>query len=558
METKQSLFSALKKISLKSSLNIKRHLGVIIEKEGLTFVIPDSGRDKNRAVNQLKRFPCPEGVSYLSESFGKFVFECLKKIPAELSSEAWIILPYDEIETRYIKIPKTSEKASENAVYWTLKKEIEFDIKNHFLDFEKTESITERGIAKEGVCAYIAEKSLIYSVRHFFEDAGCKVNGITSVPFAVQTVLKNRSLNIGPKNICFVNPKKDSLEIYIFTGNNLKLVRQTKTGITSLAEALMMSAVENDDEELKWHTIEDLTEIILEHVKTGHGKGREYNKIDQGIEPAVERIARQVERTVNYFKNQIQSESIDAVMVNGLLADYHPLTDIISEYTGINVFSSLDILNETVTATHGSKIYKDSEFITGLGAIYCSNRLTPNILFTHRHEKASRIISFLNKSVFAASAIALLICTGIYSLQQSEIKNLEQKKHKLEKHLSDYPLELSSPMLSETAAKIMANKEILKEKAKILEPGVLLDEFLKASSENIKIRDFKLSLTDKKREIVFSGYVSGEEYTLDSRLADYILNLSSSEMFLNVSVESQDTIKLKNKTIIAFSAVIKI
>jgi Tfp pilus assembly PilM family ATPase/uncharacterized membrane protein YciS (DUF1049 family) len=555
MEKKQNLLSAaIKGINFKKSTSSKRHLGVIIEKESLTFVIPDSGKDKNKAVNQLKKFKYPEGLSYLSENFGKFVFDCLKKIPKELSSEAWIILPYDEVETRYVKIPKTSEKASENAVYWTLKKEIEFDIKNYFLDFEKTEAITERGINKEGVCAYIAEKSVIHSITHFFEDAGCKIIGITSVPFAVQTVLKNTTLNIGPQNICFVNPKKDSLEIYIYTKNTLKLVRQTKTGITSLAEALMMNAVENDDEEFKWSNSEELTKVILEHIK----ETKENNKIDQGIEPAVERIARQVERTVNYFKNQIQSESIDAVIVNGILSDYHPLTDIIYEYTGINVFPSIDIINENLIETHDEKIFKDNDFIAGLGSIYCSNKYSPNILFTHRHEKASRIIDFLNKTVFAVGISALIICTLLFFMQKKEIKNLTEKKQKAEKQLSSYSPELSSSALSETAAQITANKEKLKKKAKILEPGVLLNQFAKSSSKNIKIKDFKLELNDKKREISFSGYVFGKEYTLDSRLADYILNLSSSEMFLNVSVKAQERLKIKDETIIYFSAVIEI
>jgi hypothetical protein len=67
-----------------------------------------------------------------------------------------------------------------------------------------------------------------------------------------------------------------------------------------------------------------------------------------------------------------------------------------------------------------------------------------------------------------------------------------------------------------------------------------------------------LELNDKKREISFSGYVFGKEYTLDSRLADYILNLSSSEMFLNVSVKAQERLKIKDETIIYFSAVIEI
>jgi Tfp pilus assembly PilM family ATPase len=557
MPKKQSIFSAVKKrFKIKKRLHSKGHLGVILEKESIVFAIPDF--TKNKTIYRLLNFNYPENISYLSENFENFVFDCLQKIPKSLLSDIWIILPYDQIETRYIKIPKTSEKAAENSVYWTLKKEIEFDIKSYFLDFEKIETITERGIEKEGICAYIAEKSLIHKIRQIFENAGCRVSGITSVPFAVQTLLKNMNLKMGPKNICFVNPKKDSLEIYIFTNSHLKLVRQTKTGITSLGEALIMSSVENDDEELKWKTPEELTEIILDHIKNGSHKTRQYNKIDQGIEPAIDRMARQIERTVNYYKNQIEQESIDAVMVNGDLSGYHPLTDIISEYSTLNVFPAVDIVDETIISNHDQKILDRNEFLTSLGSLYCSNRHTPNILFTHRHEKALRIINFLNKSIIAASLCGLIICAGIFSLQKNEIKKLQEKKQNLQARLSNYSTELSTEVLTQTASKITANKQILKEKAGILEPGVLLNEFLNASSENIKIKDFKLDLTKEKREIVFSGYVFGKKYSQESILSGYILDLSSSELFLNVYVKSQEKIKLENETITAFSAIIKI
>jgi len=86
----------------------------------------------------------------------------------------------------------------------------------------------------------------------------------------------------------------------------------------------------------------------------------------------------------------------------------------------------------------------------------------------------------------------------------------------------------------------------------------LINEFVKAGSDNIKIKDFKLNLDKTNRQITFSGYVTGPEYTLDSRLADYILNLSSSEMFSNVTVNSQEKISFNNKNIIMFSALIKI
>ncbi|MGM0418463.1 MAG: hypothetical protein ACQEQS_07060 [Thermodesulfobacteriota bacterium] len=572
MKKKQNFFSALKnRINLTDYLfktdkkiipfsKKKKHLGVIIGKRNLTFVIPDPDTKKKPIINKFQRFQYPENTSYLSENFGKFVFECLKKIPKELSSSAWIALPYDEIETRYIMIPKTKESASENAVYWTLKKELDFDTKNYFLDFEKIEHITERGISKEGVCAYIAEKKLIYNLKHCFEDSGCKVIGITSVPFTVQTILKNKEINIFNKNICFVNPKKDSLEIYIYTNNFLKLVRQTKSGITSLAESLMRHAIENEDEDLKWQSTEELTQTIIDHIKetVDHNKIREYNNIDSGIEPSADRMARQIERTIDYFKNQVEPETIDAVIVNGEISGYAPLTDLISEYTGISVFSSQDILDDDLCLSHGNSICKNNDFITGLGTLYCSNEHTPNILFTHRHEKASKIISFLNKSVLATGVVVLAICSVIYSAQVKNVNKLKNKKEGLTKDINQYSPELNSAILSETASKLLANKELLKKKAKILEPGVLINEFVKAGSDNIKIKDFKLNLDQTNRQITFSGYVTGPEYTLDSRLADYVLNLSSSEMFSNVSVNSQEKISFNNKNIIRFSALIKI
>ncbi|MDY0131572.1 MAG: hypothetical protein RBR53_02780 [Desulforegulaceae bacterium] len=470
-----------------------------------------------------------------------------------------MILPYDQMETRYIKVPKTNEKEAENAVYWTLKKEIDFDIKNYFLDFKKTETITEKGVTKEGTCAYIAKKSTVYSIKSLFEKSGFNVVGITSIPFAVRAIVENEKLRQGPKNICFINPRNDSLEIYIFTKGYIKLVRQTKTGIMSLAESLILNALENNNEEIKSKTPEELTEIILEHIKSKKDN-EENNEIDKNIESTIERIARQVERTVNYYNNQIHSDNIEAVIVNGVLADYPPLTEMIARYTETNVFSSLDIINESVAASHKNEIFKNNDFLTALGSIYCSNKNTPNILFTQRHQKASKTITLANRAVFAGVFLTIIFCTGFYFVQKNQISNLKQKKQNLENQLSKYQPKINSSMLSEKALETRKNKGFLKEKAKKMEPRVLLKEFSDFTCENIKIKDLKLNLDldDKKEEIFFSGYVFGEEFSLNSILANYIQDLRSSGLFTHVSLESQNKLTLDDKTIIAFSALIKI
>lgn len=145
----------------------------------------------------------------------------------------------------------------------------------------------------------------------------------------------------------------------------------------------------------------------------------------------------------------------------------------------------------------------------------------------------------------------------LYSFETTRLKGLKKEKTGLEKNLTAFSPELDSTMLSLLANKILKNKEMLKEKAKILEPRVIISEIANSTPDNIKISGLKLNM-DKNKTISFSGYVFGKEYTQDSALAAYILNLGASPLFKSVNVKKQEKIELNRKDITKFSASINL
>ena len=531
--------------------------GIIFGKESLSIVTPGTGVDGGAYVADIRNISYPDGVDIFSEGFGDILSKALAGLDPVRRSRVWCVLPETLVNIRYLKLPRTTGDNLENAAFWSYKKDVAADEKDIVFDYEVLDEITERGVAKLGVCAYSVHKDVVARTREVLEGAGCVVEGITSGAFALQTLIKSRALRPDIENICCVHVGREASAIHIFSGASLMLVRQIRAGLASLAEAMMSAGEGEDVLHLESEGPEDtaVNHLVRYMREMGDAAGTDADTLFPTLEPAVERIGRQIERTIAFFRQNIQPDRVSAVLIHGEVAEYRPFVRAIAELLGIPVYTPDDILSSDVRLVHATHLKQEAQFLFGLGLVRASLADTPNILFTAADKRAYQKAAIVNKGVWAVFLLALAACIGMVSWQGLTLAGLHNERVRLARETGAGTGDLDQGVLSSISAKVENQQKTLRAKSVKLAPRVLIHEMVTLTPEKIKLSGMTLDLAES-RQIDFSGYVLGSAYAQESALAAYVMDLSASPLFEQVRVNRRGKALLDGQDVLEFSATI--
>jgi len=79
--------------------------------------------------------------------------------------EAWSLVSSAKSELWHIQIPKVPRRQIPDAVYWTVKKEKQFDDREFILDFEVQEEVVEKGQSKLSIMVYLTPRKQVESLN---------------------------------------------------------------------------------------------------------------------------------------------------------------------------------------------------------------------------------------------------------------------------------------------------------------------------------------------------------------------------------------------------------
>ena len=531
--------------------------GIIFGKESFSIVTSGTGVDGGAYVADIQNISYPAGVDLFSEGFDDILSRALAGLDPARLSRVWCVLPDTLVDIRYLKLPRTTGDNLASAAFWSYKKEVVADEKDIVFDFEAVDEITERGVDKLGVCAYSVHKDVVARTREVLEGAGCVVEGITSGAFALQTLVKSRALRPDIENICCVHVGREASAIHIFSGASLMLVRQIRAGLASLAEA-MMSAREGEEvlhleNEGPGDTAVD--QLVRYMREMGDAAGTDADTLFPALGPAVERIGRQVERTIAFFRQNIQPDRVSAVLIHGEVAGYRPFVRAIADLLGIPVYTPDDVLSSDVRLLHANHLKQEAQFLFGLGLVRASLADTPNILFTAADKRAYQKAAIVNKGVWAVFLLALVACIGMVSWQGLTLAGLHNERVRLARETGAGTGDLDQGVLTSISAKVENQQKALRAKTAKLAPRALIHEMVALTPAKIKLSGMTLNLAES-RQIDFSGYVMGSAYAQESALAAYVMDLSASPLFERVRVNRRGKARLDGQDVLEFSATI--
>ncbi|MFH1080788.1 MAG: pilus assembly protein PilM [Pseudomonadota bacterium] len=553
-------------------------------------------------LNRETRRGTPEFINLLKSELTRFC-------GSEKNINIWAIMSAANVSVRHIRVPRIAKSQVENTVFWSIKKETPFNEKETLLDFEILEEIVEEGAPKWLVMAYTAPSREVQEIRGLFSKAGLPLAGISIVPFAIQNVFRTGWIPAMEGNVASLFIGNDFSRIDIYSRGNLIMTRGIKAGINSMVESLLEALQDRDrdapDSEEPGKTPAASMAQARKILFSLSPDSEPLKAQDAGfelteemkfeiIEPALERLARQVERTFEHFKANIGQDKVNRLFVTSAMNVYPPLIAYVGEQLGIEA----DVLNpfrmDSPLSDNDGRMISLSERISllpALGMALSDNAHTPNLLFTAKNKRQVVKIARVNRILIAISAAAALASVGIFLYGFAAIEKKKSELTGLQKQLAQYQPRIEKQNILQMISAARTQKFSSGAYSERYQGMAVIGELSALTPANVRLislkTDFGALLPDKDRDpvktpataekkgaakeppketaaavktgnIVLEGFIFGNRRTLESSLAGYIIQLQSSPAFRQVTIQRNNIERFQEKDILRFSINMKL
>jgi len=498
------------------------------------------GRDKSGwHPVQAMQTAFPEDMDLEHPQLPSFLKTQLQRIDPGKESRLWIGLPPSRGESWNVEVPRVKRSLT-NAVYWSARKERTFDENEYFFDYRIRDQAAGHQTQKLAAEVCIASVRDIRMYQKIFSKAGYPPAGITLPAFSIQNLLARNWLNPGEEAYAVLYIGEDSS--YIEThGRHIPLFKRViKTGRDSILDALAASAASQGPAEAE---AEPAT--ATERKKAAQFLHQPARSTDadllEKIQPALERIARQLERTIDHSVNVQGNPAPECIYICGAIARLPGLAEFFNEQLAIRAVI-MDIPDHAAAAGP-EPIFSDPEVRTSLVSTMGMAMPGPDTInFLHtamdmdREKRAMR-----STNAVAAGCALLFVATAAW--WWSTIDKLEQARDKtaaIEQKLEAFSPRLSAADLIELTEEIQGKKDELRQYSRKLYPVAVFREISRMTPEGIKLLSVRLGGFSPQGsgggdsggpDLIIDGFVPNDPAMNETRLTGYLLTLRRSAVF---------------------------
>jgi type IV pilus assembly protein PilM len=587
---------------LSSSFSLARGnltVGVDLGREDLKLVKVKRTSDRKAELIDFTRIPFDPETPRDHPNFPQFLGSSLHKFCGPLKTvELWATIPSGQVETRHLKIPKVSQNQIANSAFWSYQKHSSFKENETVFDFDVLGEAEEGGVKKIAVMAYTAPRQVVEELQSLFIRAGFPLTGISIVPFASQTLLRFGRVQTHGVAVSSLYIGRDWSRIDIFADANLALSRGIKAGIRTMVEALQHEIEQNwfeltlaksptSDQNriraIKTRLKQELEIAQSVFFKSIHAPATETvpdkqlaikeERIFQMILPALERLVRQVERTIRHFGINFDNARVEKIFISSGVELHPRVIDYIGDELGLPI-EVIDPFAEseqfTVHPAPPDSIAAKNSYAPALGMALASNAITPNFLHTHKDKRKTSISRNINRGVLACFLALMLACTGLALWQEQQIKDKDFKRASLQNQLGSFDLRVDKNLILKLVERIRIQNRSLQGIGNNFLGVAVLGEVANSTPDSVRI----LSITTRlgsagnpapagkatakieppKKVLILDGIIFGDRTTIEADLAAYLMALKNSSLFKQTTISKKSLEMMDNQPVIRFTA----
>jgi type IV pilus assembly protein PilM len=577
-------------------------IGVDIGYDDLKLVKLKRSSAQSHELLEYARVPFDQEIPRENPDFYRFLRPTLEDFcGSDRNADMWCTISSARVETRQFRIPKVSARQVPNAIYWTYQRESAFDEDEKLFDFEILGEVEDEQPVKMDVLAYTVPRDEVIALKDMFAKAGFPLTGISIVPFAFQTLMRTRRVEAMDEYVASLYIGRDWSRIDIFHKGNLTLSRGIKAGVRTMMESLQkeiggtrkgLSLVKSPDEDV------GRIRAVKKKLKLDLKAAQEYffgylrepgadavqtqklnideDKVFQMIQPALERLVRQLERTIRHYALNFENARIGKIYISSGATPHQRIL----RYIGDELGMPTEVLNPFQTSSNflpqvpiPDSVSEQSSFAPAMGMGLADNSRTPNFLFTHKDKRRAERNQLINRGVFALFAVLMVACVGFSFWQERLIDEKEAKKLQMTRHLEQYSLRVDQNLILKLVEQIRQknksdraigqkylNLAVISEVVDLTPPNVRLLSIStqlgplpkKASSQASKGK--KAGPEAISKVLILEGIVQGDRLTLESTLAGYLMELKNSPLFDQPDISTKSFEYSGNNQVLRFKA----
>lgn len=550
-------------------------IGVACCIEGLNLIRVDRSYNPPR-IADFEHILFPEGIDADAPGFAAFLKQNMTSFCGKVRHpEVWAVLPEGKVEISHIRIPKLPRAKRNAAILWKVRREKDFDENTQVMDCGIVGEAVEDGVVQTLAYVAIAERKEVNSLRTLFNDIGYPLTGATVPSLATQNLFATHYLDNGD-SVCgsiFIGREWSRIDIY--QNGKLALIRNVKSGVESMANALESSynqtrpqseirmaelspdgsgAVDQPasnarmDAARAWEVL--FAKLLGTPLSPGPGAELSEDEVLTRITPAMDRFMRQIERTFDHFRARAGGEPVARIYLNGHLCLSHKLHGRISELTNIPC-TLLDPFSSPIMADQSFLPQdKERQGLTKAAALALSSKThSANMLVPFLRREAQAVRGGQTQILVACTLLVALVLAGIGIWQRQDIVDLRTQLAAINTQVQKHGSMITSrDIYGECKAEVDFAKE-LKKTGQVYQGLAVLGEISRLTPDDIRLISLELMPRDElpgrpkipqaasvknkplRYTLVMEGFVQGDVRTLEATLSSYLLKLELSPLF---------------------------
>jgi hypothetical protein len=280
------------------------------------------------------------------------------------------------------------------------------------------------------------------------------------------------------------------------------------------------------------------------------------------ILPALERLIRQVERTLEHYALKFENASVERIYLSGPVNTQQLMVDHIGEQLGteIDVFDPMgeaSPLSDNIRPPESR--YKREAFLPAVGLGLSDGEQTPNFIRTYRDKQKAAKNRQLNSLLFVVLLTVMIACGAVYFWQSEQIDEKEMKVFALQRELDGFAPRVDRDLIALLLQKVEKGQESMKGVGHRYKPVAVINEISRLTPPHVRL--LSLSLDTKPaagsaspRVVRIEGVVFGDRLTYESLLAEFLVKLQTSPLLDKFSIQQRTFAFVEEKEVLRFTA----
>ena len=225
------------------------------------------------------------------------------------------------VHIRQMTLPTMPKAELPEAVRWEIKESLAFPAETARIEFHILDEFIEDNVPKLALIVAACPHPLIDRTLSLAAKAGLKPVHLDVAPFALWNVLLGWGGFQSEEGVVLADIGEDKTGLHFFQGGILQFSREITPAGGDITRAIMEGIGSAEEPNLLYERAERIKkEVGIPAEGTSEGTAGESistSKISFWVRPVMEKMAAEVRRSLDYYRNQFNAERMDRLLLTG-------------------------------------------------------------------------------------------------------------------------------------------------------------------------------------------------------------------------------------------------